>query len=359
MIDKSQISEIIKGYDKENLTIGTIGSHSALNILKGAEEENLGSLCISKRESKIIYETFDVGEEKITVESYKDLLEDEIIEKLRNKNTILVPHGSFNAYLGEKILDLPLPIFGNRELLTWETDRDKQRKWLRNANIKMPNTYEDPSEINRPVIVKFPGAKGGKGYFLANSEEAFYEKAREMIEKDHLEGEEIQDVHIQDYVIGVNAYPHFFRSESKQEIELLGMDRRYESTVDSIGKIPAKEQLEIGPNPTYTVVGNFPVTARESLLSKIIKMGKRVYETSKEISEPGIVGPYCLETVFTDNLEIYTFEISARIVAGTNVGIPNSSYSYIKHDEEMYAGKRIAKEIKDCKNQGKLNKILS
>ncbi len=43
------------------------------------------------------------------------------------------------------------------------------------------------------------------------------------------------------------------------------MDRRYESAVDSIGKIPACQQLEIDINPTYTVVGNFPIVLRESL----------------------------------------------------------------------------------------------
>ncbi len=275
------------------------------------------------------------------------------------KNTILIPHGSFNAYLGNKVLDIPIPIFGNRELLMWETSREKQREWLTDAGIKMPKTYEDPSKIDGPVIVKFPGAKGGRGYFLVNSEKSFYEKAQKMIDRGHLEENEIDEVHIQEYVVGVNAYPHFFNSKVRGEVELLGLDRRYESTVDSIGKIPAKEQLDIGIDPTYTVVGNIPVTARESLLSEIIRMGKKVVKKSKEISDKGLFGPFCLETVFTEDLDIYTFEISARIVAGTNVGIPNSSYSYIKHGEKMFAGKRIAKEIKEAANEDELSNILS
>ncbi|PTD94055.1 5-formaminoimidazole-4-carboxamide-1-(beta)-D-ribofuranosyl 5'-monophosphate synthetase [archaeon SCG-AAA382B04] len=359
MIQKSQINELIKDYDKDDITVGTIGSHSALNILKGAEEQGLNSLCICTKDSKITYESFEVGDDILTVSSYHEILNKEIIEKLKQKNTILIPHGSFNAYLREKVLDLSLPIFGNRSLLTWETDREKQRKWLNQADIKLPETYEDPSKITSPVIVKFPGAKGGRGYFLANSEESYHEKAQKMIKKGLIKEKELEKAHIQDYIIGVNAYPHFFRSKAEEELELLGMDRRYESTVDSMGKIPAQEQLEINPNPTYTVVGNFPVTARESLLSEIIEMGKRVVKTSEEITDPGIVGPFCLETVFTEDLEIYTFEISARIVAGTNVEIPNSSYSYIKHGEKMYAGKRIAKEIIDCKNSNKLSEILS
>ena len=53
-------------------------------------------------------------------------------QKLKDENTILIPHGSFNAYVGtDQMLDkLEVPLFGNRELLYWETDRDKQREWL-------------------------------------------------------------------------------------------------------------------------------------------------------------------------------------------------------------------------------------
>lgn len=359
MIKKEYIQELVKEYDKDNLSIATIGSHSALNILKGAEEIGLNSICICKNESEITYKTFGVGEDIITVKSYKELLNNDLIKKLKEKNTILIPHGSFNAYLGKEVLNLPLPLFGNRELLTWETDRDKQRKWLTNADIKMPKTYEDPSQINGPVIIKFPGAKGGQGYFLANSEQSFYQKAKKMRERGHLDDIELDEVTIQEYIIGVNAYPHYFKSKINEEIELLGLDRRYESTVDSIGKIPAEEQTEIDVDPTYTVVGNIPVTARESLLSRLLNMGKKVVKESKEINKTGLFGPFCLETVFTENQEIYTFEISARIVAGTNVGIPNSSYSYLKHGEKMYAGKRIAKEIDDAKRKNELNKIIS
>ena len=78
-----------------------------------------------------------------------------------------------------------------------------------------------------------------------------------------------------------------------------------------IGKIPASEQLEIDVNPTYTVVGNFPIVLRESLLPEIMRMGENVHKKARELAPPGIIGPFCLETVITDDLKIYTFEISA------------------------------------------------
>jgi 5-formaminoimidazole-4-carboxamide-1-(beta)-D-ribofuranosyl 5'-monophosphate synthetase len=168
----------------------------------------------------------------------------------------------------------------------------------------------------------------------------------------------LENIHFQEYVIGVNLYPLYFYSPISNEVELLGMDRRYESTVDSIGKIPASEQLEININPTYTVVGNFPIVARESLLPEILRMGKNVVKISQQIAPPGIIGPFCLETIITEDLKIYTFEISARIVAGSNVGIGTSPYAYLKYGEGMYMGRRIAREIKYSIVKNKLEKVV-
>ena len=38
MIEKQEINEILDMYQKRKITIGTLGSHSALNILKGAKD---------------------------------------------------------------------------------------------------------------------------------------------------------------------------------------------------------------------------------------------------------------------------------------------------------------------------------
>ena len=87
-------------------------------------------------------------------------------------------------------------------------------------------------------------------------------------------------------------------------------------------------------------------------------MGDNVVKVSKEIAPPGIIGPFCLETVITDNLKIFTFEISARIVAGSNVGIGTSPYAYLKYGEGMYMGRRIAREIKNGIENDELDKIV-
>jgi 5-formaminoimidazole-4-carboxamide-1-(beta)-D-ribofuranosyl 5'-monophosphate synthetase len=360
VISKTEINKILGEYDSKKITVGTLGSHSALNIFKGAKEEGFNTVCVCKKESEIVYKRFPLADQVITVEDFVELLDDDVQQKLKQANTILVPHGSFNAYVGtDQMIDkLHVPLFGNRELLHWETDREKQREWLQRAGLRLPRIFDDPEDIGGLVIAKFPGAMGGKGYFLVESPGAFRKKAKDMIKRGHLSKQDLEKIHLQEYIIGVNVYPLYFYSPLTREVELLGMDRRYESTVDSIGKIPASEQLEINVNPTYTVVGNFPIVARESLLPELLRMGENVAKVSKKIASPGIIGPFCLETVITDDLKIYTFEISARIVAGSNVGIGTSPYAYLKYGEGMYMGRRIAREIKNAIENNELEKVV-
>ena len=85
------------------------------------------------------YEAFPKAkpDEYLIVESYEDIMNK--AEELRKKNTIIIPHGSFVAYLGTKnFAEMEVPTFGNRAVLEWESDRDKEREWLLGAGIHMP-----------------------------------------------------------------------------------------------------------------------------------------------------------------------------------------------------------------------------
>jgi 5-formaminoimidazole-4-carboxamide-1-(beta)-D-ribofuranosyl 5'-monophosphate synthetase len=308
-----------------------------------------------------MYQKYPLVDELIIVKEFTELLSEKLQERLRKLNVVLIPHGSFTAYLStEQLTDsLNVPMMGNRQLLHWEANRKSQEEWLRQAGLRLPATFKSPDEIDRLIIAKLQGAKGGRGYFLANSPKGFYKKADEMIKRGLLTKEDIDKVHLQECALGVNVYPSYFSSILNDDVELLAMDRRYESAVDSIGKIPAQEQLEIEVIPTYTVVGNFPIVLRESLLPEIMRMGENVHKKARELAPPGIIGPFCLETVITDDLKIFTFEISARIVAGTNVGIGTSPYAYLKYGENMYMGRRIAMELKEALKQKRLHEVVA
>jgi 5-formaminoimidazole-4-carboxamide-1-(beta)-D-ribofuranosyl 5'-monophosphate synthetase len=361
MIESCDIQKIIDKYDHSKLAICTLGSHSSLNIFKGAKEEGLRTVCICKEKDVIMYQKYPVVDELIIVNDFTELLNESLQERLRSLNAVLIPHGSFTAYLStEQLTDnLKVPIMGNRKLLHWEANRKSQEEWLRQAGLQLPVTFKSPDDIDRLVIAKMQGAKGGRGYFLANSAKGFYKKADEMVKRGLIVKQDIETVHLQEYVLGVNVYPSYFSSILNSDVELFSMDRRYETAVDSIGKIPASEQLEIDVVPTYTVVGNFPIVLRESLLPEVMRMGEAVHKKAMELAPPGIIGPFCLETVITDDLKIYTFEISARIVAGTNVGIGTSPYAYLRYGENMYMGRRIALEIKNAAEQKQLQNVLA
>ncbi len=353
-MERSEILEVVSNY--ENVKIATLGSHSALNILRGAKDEGLKTICLCRERERIIYDSFGVADEVIELKDYSELLNKKIQEELIEKEALLIPHGTFNAYIG-KLDELKVPVFGNRVLMEWEMDREKQRKWLTDSNLKLPRVYK-PEEIDRLVIVKYPGARGGSGYFLATSPEDFYEKSKELVMKGVISKEDVKNAFIQEYIVGTNVYLTFFYSPVLNRVELIAVDRRYESNVDGIGRIPAKEQLKAKINVTYTVTGNFPVVLRESLLAKALRAAYSVVEVSKKIAYPGMVGPFCLETVFDEKAEMYVFEISARIVAGSNVGIPYSPYSYVLFGEPMYAGRRIAREVKMALEKSMLEELI-
>ena len=137
------------------------------------------------------------------------------------------------------------------------------------------------------------------------------------------------------------------------------MDKRYETNVDSLGRIPSQNQQGLGIEPSFVVVGNSPLTLRESLLAEAFNMGERVIQTSKKLIRGGLWGPFCLETIITPEQKFSIIEISCRIVAGTNLFVDGSSYSSFYYDKPVSTGRRIAMEIKEAIKKNRLSEILN
>src|SRR5271157_2448529 len=170
MIAKERIGSIMEGYDKKQLKIATICSHSSLQLFHGARQEGIKTIGICLEDYRKTYDAFPLGrpDEYIMVDSYKDVPAGELVRE----NAIVVSHGSFVEYAGAQIADLAVPMFGNRKSLAWEGSRDLLSKWIRDAGLRTPRAFS-PESIDRPCIVKLPGAKGGKGYVIVNSPEEF------------------------------------------------------------------------------------------------------------------------------------------------------------------------------------------
>ncbi len=356
-MDNVNIADILARYDTSDLTIATVCSHSSLQLFHGARQEGFRTLGIAVGdERRRFYDAFPKAKPDsfLMVDNYKDILK--LTDELQDQNAIVIPHGSFVEYLGaDQFLSLSLPTFGNRNVLMWESDRNKERDWLESAGLTMPEEIKNPKNIEKPVIVKYHGAKGGKGFFIAKTYEEFQRRIQPGI-----------PYVIQEFVMGTRYYLHYFYSPIKNDaynlrkgtLQLLSMDRRDETTIDEVQRLGSIAELEeIGIHPTFVVTGNIPIVIRESLLPKVFKMGQQVVERSLELFG-GIIGSFCLETVVTEQLEFKVFEISARIVAGTNPYVNGSPYSEFI-EPGLSTGKRIAQEIKYAVKHDKLGEILS
>ncbi len=334
----------------KNYTIVTLGSHSALQILKGAKDEGFKTLVVCTPDRIPLYKSYENFIDKIIeIKSWRDF--PKLEKDLLKENCIIIPHGSFVAYLGmDENKKMKVDYFGNKAVLDWEEDRKMQRDWMEKAGVKVPHRFRKGDKIDRSVIVKSYGAAGGKGYFVARNQKELDEKLKTFSEERFM---------VQEYVIGVPVYFHFFYSPLTKKVELMSVDKRYETNVDSLGRIPAKNQRGLNIEPSFEVVANIPLAVRESMVADAVEMAQRVVKTSLKLIGPkGLFGPFCLETIITSSEEIYVIEISARIVAGTNCFINGSPYTYLLYDEPMSTGRRIAREIKNAIKENKLKEVL-
>ena len=77
--------------------IATIGSHSALQILKGAKDEGFRTIARCEKGREEPYRLFKVADEIITLKNLSELpkIQDQLIEN----NAILIPHGTFTGIM--------------------------------------------------------------------------------------------------------------------------------------------------------------------------------------------------------------------------------------------------------------------
>ncbi|MFH1306057.1 MAG: formate--phosphoribosylaminoimidazolecarboxamide ligase [Candidatus Micrarchaeota archaeon] len=349
MIEKKKVLQVLNSYDKSKLSLATLCSHSSLQLFYGARQEGMHTIgLVTDKKQKKIYTAFPNAkpDEFIDVEDPSKFPEEELIEK----NSLIIPHGSIVEYTGNLLNELKVPVLGNRMSLIWERDRRKMFEWMKKSGLQTPAIL-DPEKIDRPCVVKHLGAKGGRGYAIVHSSEEFHSKFKNA-----------KNVMVQEYLVGVRAYPHYFYSPlsrsgykaSGGHIELMSIDRRFESNIDESYRTM---MAGVPIRASFTVVGNEPLVLRESLLGDVLEMGKNVVEAADKLFG-GIPGPFCIELICDENLDFFVFEVSARIVAGTNIYPSGSPYSVYSFKEEMSTARRIAREVKDAVKKKMLDKIV-
>ena len=339
-------------------SVATLGSHCALQVLKGAKDEGLGTVLVCEKKREKLYKRFPFIDELVIVDSFKEILEEKCQSILKARDSVLIPHGTLIAQMdSDEIESIKTPMFGNKWILRWEANRERKEELMRKADLPVPKPVADPKDIDKLVIVKRQGAAGGKGYFMAATQKDYNTKRDQMISKGVISQDET--LYIQEYVGGVLAYLQFFYSPLRDELEFFGADQRHESDIEGLARIPSEQQLKTDRVPSFNVIGNSPLVLRESLLDEAYTMGENFLRAAKQMVPPGMNGPFCIEGVYDDEARFTSFEFSARIVAGTNIYMDGSPYYTLLFDEPMSMGRRIAREIGNAVKSGQLKEITT
>ena len=248
--------------------IATLGSHCALQVLKGAKDEGFKTVLICENKRERLYRRFGFIDEFILVDSFLELLEQKCSTALEQNNAVLIPHGTLIAQMSsEQIESIKTPMFGNKSILRWESDRSLKEKLMHEANLDVPKSVSNPKEIKKLVIAKRHGAAGGKGYFLATGEADYIKKRDNLIQQGMIKGD--SDLYLQEYVSGVLAYLQYFYSPLKEELEFFGVDIRHESKIEGLARMSAPPQMGTDSELSFNEIAKSPWVRRESRLAAV------------------------------------------------------------------------------------------
>lgn len=365
MIGQQQITSIVDRYDAKNVTVGVIGSHSALEVMDGAKDEGLRTVCICQKGRDLPYRRFKrLADEIMLVDKFSDVLNRENQDRLRELNTVMVAHRAFTAYLGyDNIEDnFKVPVFGNRSMLRAEERSAPRNQYylLEKAGIRHPRIYRNPSEIAGPAMVKVQEAKRKleRAFFIVSSYDDYKKKAKQKVEQGAVKKADLDSATIEEYVIGTYFNLNFFTSPLSGETEFLGIERRLQTNLHDYVSMPARQQMEMDIQPQNIEVGHTPASIRESLLEKVFEMGDKFAIAARKEYRPGVIGPISLQSIVTTELDFVVYDVSLR-VPGNPIMATTSPYAKYYFGHTMGVGRRIAMEIKQAAAQRKLREIVT
>ena len=375
MITQTQISKILDKYDKKNLTIGTLGGHSALDVCRGAHSHGFRTLVVCQKGREKTYSKYykrreGIGfvDDVIILDKFSDIAKKEVQEELRKRNTIFVHNRYFWVYCNFKDIEnkFLVPIYGTRNLVKLEERNIPKNQYylLEKAGIRMPKIFKSPQKIDRLAIVKVAEAKRSyeRAFFLCSSFKDYKEKSGELMTKGMIKKADLNKAVIEEYVIGAQVNFNFFYSPMSDSLELMGTDTRRQTNLDGILRLTAPEQLELLNHikPKYIETGHSAVTVKESLLEKIFLLGEKFFRITQKECHPGIIGPFALQGAVVaqeGKEEIVIFDVSMRIPGSP--GTMYTPYSAYLYGFSLSYGERIALEIKKAVETGKLNIICT
>jgi len=363
MIKRSDIQKIINEYT--DLRIGVLGSHSALEIMDGAKDENFETIVFCQKGRETPYQRFSrIANEIKVLKKFSDMSSIKNQKMLRDTNTLVVPHRSLTAYLGYKTIEnsFKVPIFGNRALFQAEERNNKKNQYylLKKAGIKYPKIFKKPRDINKPAIVKVQEKKRKleRAFFTVSSFSDYKKKSESKIKQGMISRSDLKNAVIEQLAIGTYLNFNYFHTPISNNVDFVGIERRLQTNIHDYNALPAKQQLELDIDLQNIEVGHTPASIRESLLEKVIRMGDKFVSAVKKEYPPGIIGPFSLQSVITKDLEIIVYDVSLR-VPGNPILATTSPYTKYQYGQTFGIGRRIAMEIKRAYEEDALSKIVT
>jgi len=363
---KDEINEIVSGYDSRKISVGILGSHSALEIAYGVKQEGLKTVVVCQKGREKTYTKYykSLFDHVILLDDFADIVKEENLKSLKKMNTVFVPNRSFSVYVGYRNIEekFRIPLMGNRYMLKTEERSIPKNQYylLEKAGIPTPKIFQSHKDIDRLVIVKVPEKKRKieRAFFYASSPKEYKEKAEQRIAKQIISREDLEKATIEEYVIGAKFNANFFWSPLTDELDLLGFDKRIQTDLDGILDLPANEQLELGISTQNIEIGHLGVTMRESQIEKIFEAGENFVKVCRKEYPPGIIGLFALQGAVAKDLKFYVFDVSLR-VPGCPCVEPTSPYMKYKYGMEVGPGRRVAIEVKRAVKENRLGEIVT
>lgn len=410
------------------------------NIIGGSSDEFIEDLPeIARRDIRVVFDPRDINKEGdwkqviLILDRYEEIIN--YADDLLELEVVQIPNRAFSVYLcGDSNCkqienNFPIPIFGSRRLLKIE-NRGRVVKdyywYAEKAGIPTPQKYSFKlysrgirfkDFIDEPLVFKAEHAKRRfeRAFIFAADSSDLEEKVEKDVEKGNLDIESMENARVEQIVLGPHGNFNFFFSplnagEEWGDIdnalayiyditvdkarlmlanELMSIDERRETILDGLKRLPIEVQkkIESDMNPSFEVTFHSLISIRESLIKDVLKVADSLLLTLAEDEPPGIIGPWCLQTLITwdkpsrygytpaikmdftvigesrrpEDYGLYdadykgetymhipvTQDVALRHGGGTNVHMGlGGQYSNIKYNRVMSMGDRIALEIK-------------
>lgn len=321
--------------DYSDVTIGIFGSHSGKETGIAAKACGFKTAIIVQKGRDKLYTKYNshLYDEVIELDSFKELLDKEVQDRLIDLNTVFIPNRSFAVYVGYDGIEneFKVPVYGNRFMLRAEERSYEKGQYylMKEAGIRIPLEFSSPDEIDRLVVVKVQQAHNPleRAFFYASSPEDYRQQAEALLEQGIINEEGLKDARIEEYVLGARFNANFHSYALKDafgDFDFVGFSDRRQVNLQGFLNLPARDQLKIDVGVKNEEIGHFGITMRESKQDLAYDSAEKFIRVAEKEYSPGMIGMFGLQGAMAyspqGKLEFVVFDVSPRVPGDPAIG---------------------------------------